>query len=342
MQFKKQKPHWLFIAGGLLLLVSAATWWLHGPKTGEGATNQSTAVLVAETVAAAVEPTLAEPELGSEADPATTANFARQLTYVPNTHSPRDDETPTTDVRDITAGNIEDLLQDNLDHALRGELASAYFVIRARRICERFANTPEDLERKIQRTNRKVERDIQRGRDLPSGKNNELPWYTTGDKESDRAHLQGWYDACQRVQSIFTTDLRHQLELLALQGDVMAAYLYASWPLDQLDTGEAFDQQFRWEGLARDFSQANMDRGEVAGLMAFAQSYMNGWFTARNGDLALAFSIAALNCGFETGSSRNFIGNRIDHLTTSEDPADQQRLQFALLEAERLALLCAH
>ena len=341
MSFKKLKPRWIFTAGVLLLLVSTATWWLRDPKAGAGAIDQPTPVPVTETVVADVEPTLEEPESGSETDPATTANFARQLTYVPNTYSPQDDET-TTNVRDVTAENIEDLLQDNLDHALRGELASAYFVIRARRICERFANTPEDLERKIQRTNRKVERDIQRGRDLPSGKNNELPWYTTGDKESDRAHLQGWYDACQRVQSIFTTDLRHQLELLALQGDVMAAYLYASWPLDQLDTGEAFDQQFRWEGLARDFSQANMDRGEVAGLMAFAQSYMNGWFTARNGDLALAFSIAALNCGFETNSSRNFIGNKIDHLTTSEDPADQQRLQFALLEAERLALLCAH
>jgi hypothetical protein len=245
-------------------------------------------------------------------------------------------------MRDITAGNIEHLLQANLDHALKGELASAYFVIRTRRVCERFANTPGELEKRIQRTDRKVERDIKRGRDLRSGTNNGLPWSATGDKENDRAQMEDWYDACQRVQTIFTPDLRRQLESLALRGDVMAAYLYASWPLDQLDIGEAFEMQFRWEGLARDFSRANLDRGEVAGLMAFAQSYQNGWFTERNGDLALAFSIAAMNCGFETNSSRNFISNRIDQLTSSEDPADQQRLQFALVEAERLGSSCIH
>jgi hypothetical protein len=263
------------------------------------------------------------------------------MTRVPDTRSTRDNDTPSTDIRDISAGNIGNLIQANLENALNDDMASAYFVVQARRVCGRFSDTPGDLEKRIERTNRKVERDIKRGRELPTGARNDLPWSATGDKEENRAHLESWYDACQNVQSMFTQDLRQQLELLALNGDVMAGYLYASWPLDQLDTGKAFDQQYRWEELARGFSRSNMDRGEVAGLMAFAQSYMNGWFTVRNGDLALAFSIAALNCGFETSSSRNFLSNRVEHLAASEDPADQQRLLFALTESERLGSLCS-
>ena len=113
------------------------------------------------------------------------------------------------------------------------------------------------------------------------------------------------------------------------------------WPLEHLDIGEAFNQQYRWEGLARDFSQANLDRGEVAGLMAFAQSYMRGWFTDNNGDLALAFTIAAVNCSsFETISLHSFLNSRVEHLANSDDPADLERLQFALAEADRLGSLC--
>jgi len=337
VQFKHIKTSWLIITGCLLLLGSTAIWWFGEQKTVTAVTPHAAPtgkIIVAPVKTTQVE---AEVEVGTEAVDTTTTSFASRLRTVPNT---RDDVAPSTDIRDITAGNIENLLQANLDSALAGEISSAYFVTRARMACERFANSPEDLEQRIKRANRKVEKNIKRGRDLPSSARNGLPWSATSDTEANRARLEDWYDACQRMQSIFTPDLRQQLESQALNGDVMARYLYASWPLELLNAGEAFDQQFRWEGLARNFSQANLDRGEVAGLMAFSQSYQSGSFTERNGELALAFTIAALNCGFETTSSRNFLTRRIDQLSNSDDPADLQRLQFALAEADYLGRLC--
>ena len=336
------KSSWLIIAGSLLLVVLTTTWWLDGRQTGTSVTPSPDPVPVAEILVPAAEPTMSEPETGSDSTLPTTENFARRLTHVPDNPPSRASDVLTTDWRDITAGNIEHLLQANLENTLKGELASAYFVVRARMACERFAGSRSDLERRIERTNKRVERDTERGRGVPDRRVNGLPMSVTEDTEANRANLENWYEACQRVQSMFSPDLRSQLEQLAMAGDVMARFLYASWPLDQLDVGEAFDQQYRWEGLARDFSQANLDRGEAAGLMAFSQSYQNGWFTQRNGDLALAFAIAALNCGFETTSTRKFLTNRIEHLSNAEDPADLQRLQFALQEAEHLGRFCVH
>jgi hypothetical protein len=243
-------------------------------------------------------------------------------------------------VRQATPENVNSLLQGNLDNALQGDMDSAYFVIRTRMACERFAGSPEELERRIQRINQRVDRDLERGRDLPVRPSNPLPVLITPDAEVNRVEMEQWYEACQRVQAAFTPDLRQRLEAQALRGDVMARLIYATWPLEKLDFGSAFDQQYHWERNARDFSQANLDRGELAGLIAFAQSYQYGWFTPRNGDLALAFTMAAFNCGFENDSMRNFLLNRINQLTSSDDPADLQRLEFALLEAQSLGSIC--
>ena len=170
------KRSWLIIAGGALLLISTAAWWLSSQKAGTTVTPRPTPAPVVETVLAPDEPTLPGSELGTEEVNTTTENFARRVKHVPDTRPPRDDDTPTTNERDITAGNVEDLLQANLDQALNGDMASAYFVTRTRMTCERFANTPEDLERRIQRTDRKVERDIKRGRESPTRGGNNAPW----------------------------------------------------------------------------------------------------------------------------------------------------------------------
>jgi hypothetical protein len=334
------KPVWLVISLSLLLLGISATWWLSDRQANTTVTPQ-VAPDPAQPLAtgpAPAEPIETEVETGSEATAPPATNYARKIAHVPDTR--RDNKSPVASIRDITAGNAEELLQTNLDNALDGDMASAYFVTRARMTCERFARTPEDLDRRIERTNRRVERDIKRGRDVPVRDKRPEPWSTGGDADENRANLEEWYDACQRVRSMFSPDLREQLETRALQGDVMAGYLYATWPLEQLDVGMAFEQQFRWEGLARDFSQANLDKGEVAGLIAFAQTYMNGWFTERNSELALAFAIAATNCNAEAIAFVGFLTNRIDGLASSDDPVDQQRLQFALLESERLGEVC--
>ena len=330
------------IAGSLLMAGLATFWWFNSQQTGTGMAPVTEPESVAEALVAEPEPLLLEEETGSEEVTPATENFARRITHVPNSPGSPASDFLTTNLKDASAENIEHLLQANLENTLNGELASAFFVVRARMACQRLSGTRSDLERRIERTNKRVEREAERGRGGPGRREGGLPLSVGDDPEANRANLESWYEACQRVQAMFSPDLRTELEQLAKQGDVMARYLYASWPLDILDVGEAFEQQFRWEELARDFSQANLDRGEAAGLMAFSQSYQNGWFTQRNGELALAFAIAALNCGFETTTTSNFLSKRINQLANSEDPADRQRLDFAMAESEQLGQYCAY
>jgi hypothetical protein len=268
------------------------------------------------------------------------AEFARRFIHVPDTRHDRDINAPTTDEHDITAENIDSLVQANLDHALTGDMASAYFVARSRMTCDRFASTSEELENSISRVNHRMERSKARGQEFTATAEIDQPWSVSGDADTNRVNMERWFDACQRLDSLFSPDLRQRLEMMALRGDVMARYLYATWPEEQLEAGEAFDQQFRWEDLAREFSLANMNAGEVAGLMAFGHSYLGGSFTSRDANLALAFGVAALNCGFETVSVRSYLASSIEKLTSSEDPADQLRFQFVLTESDRLTQFC--
>lgn len=336
----RMKTSWLVVVGSLVVVSVAAIWWLDGRKSRTGDVPQPAPTPVAEAIVDTLEPMLPETDSGLQTEDTAPESFARRIRRGSNTRPKGGENPPSTDLRSMTADNVEQLLQANLDQALDGELASAYFVMRARMACERFANTPEELEQRMERINKRVERDVERGREVSTRRGNDMSLSFTGDSDANRAQMERWYDSCQQVRSMLSPDLRQQLESQALSGDVMARYLYASWPLEALNAGGAFDQQYHWEGLAREFSQANLDSGEVAGLMAFAQSYMNGWFTKRDNDLALAFSIAALNCGFETGSSRNFMTGRIERLANSDDPVDVQRLQFALAEADHLGWFC--
>ena len=333
------RSSWFIIAGASLVLVFSAAWMLGGQEERSTAINNPVQVEDAVATPDALEQPAGDSS--SEIREAFTAEFARRLVHVPDNRPSRNVPGPTTDERDITAENVDQLVQSNLDFALEGGMASGYFVTRTRMTCERFTSTPGELERTIRRVNQRVENARVRGHDLPFKAEVDQPWSFTDDAEANRAHLERWYDACQRLQDIFTPDLRQRLELLALDGNVMARYLYATWPEELLNAGEAFDMQYRWEDRAREFSLANMESGEVAGLMAFGQSYMSGWFTSRNGDLALAFGVAALNCDFQTISVRSYLESSIDRLTSSEDPADRQRLQFILDESDRLGRFCA-
>jgi hypothetical protein len=287
------------------------------------------------------ETVVSEATVGAEENKDALREFARRFVHVPDTRQVREPEAPSTDERDITAENVDGLVEANLEHALTGDMASGYFVTRTRMSCDRVAKSPEELENSINTISRRIERAQARGHTLPGADGYDQPWSFTQDMEANRLHMVRWYDACERLRAVFTDDLRQRLEMLALNGNVMARYLYATWPVEQLDAGEAFDQLFHWEELSREFSLANLHSGYVAGLMALGHSYLSGYFTRRDPNLALAFGVAALNCGFETISVRSYLAGSIDHLMNSEDPADQLRLQFVLTESDRLGQYCS-
>ncbi len=337
------KSSWFVVIGAAMLLGLGLAWWLGEPGT-QGPVITSSAPAPESMPESLVNPTgAAQPFAEPVPQPleSAQARIARRLVQTPAFPAARADDAPTTDERDITPDNIEQLTRDNLDHALTGDLDSGYFVTRSRMACERFADTPEGLDRSISRVERRVRNAQANSRKLPDRPEYGQPWSFTDDMEANRAHMKRWYSACERIRDMFSPDLRLQLENMALNGDVMARYLYATWPVEVLDGGEAFESQFRWEELAREFSRANMEMGEAAGLLAFGQSYMSGWFTARNGDLALSFGVAALNCGFETISIRSYLASSIERLTSSQNPADLQRLQFIIDESDHLSRFCA-
>ena len=275
---------------------------------------------------------------GSEAPSAPTA--ARRLAPVPGAPAPGASGASLPDPLDLTPENIDGHVRSALAQALEGDFPAAYFLNRAWSMCRGFPEDEAGLERRVDQWNRRARRMSARGIDLERWAGLGGPRAISEDPEENRRHLEGWFDACGRVRETMTLDLRADLERRGRAGDPMARYLYALWPEENLTAEEAFERQFRWEQTARDFSLANLEQGEVAGLMAFGQSYLQGLFTARNPTLALAFALAAVQCGFEDVSSRSFLSERIDRLTASEDPADQERLRFVITMADSWTPLC--
>ena len=285
---------WIAV-GGMLLILGIAMFMFLGDRTPDTAASTPATVSEAVYSPGPIERGEMDPEPEFETEYTAPTEFARRLIHVPDTRPSADDAAPSTNERDITASNLESLLTANLERALEGEMASAYFAVRAWQACERFSRSPAELEKRIERTNKQVERDVKRGRELPARADKRVPFRITANPDINRSNLQDWFDACQRVRNTFTQDFREQLESQALAGNVMARYLYAVWPPGELDLGEAFVQQYHWEGLAREFSEANLESGEVAGLMAFGDSYRGGWFTSKNDDLAMAFTLSLIH-----------------------------------------------
>jgi hypothetical protein len=337
---RSMKTAWPVLVASIFVLALASAILLGVTDQDAAGEPESASVDALQRPGVQKGPVPAEQE--AELEPGFTAPeaFARRLVHVPDTRLADERGGPTTDERDIKAENIESLVQENLVRALEGEMASAWFAAQARRACQGFAGSPEELEKRIERTNRKAERDIKRGRELPEQDGGRVPYAISPNPDVNRTNLQNWYEACQHVRGLFGPDFRDQLERQALDGNVNARYLYAVWPPETLDIGGAFEQQYHWEDLAREFSRLNLETGEVAGPLAFAESYRRGLFTAESDNLALAFTFAAFKCGFDAATMGGFLEERINRLSASDDPADQQRLQAVLLEADQLSAYC--
>ena len=102
------------------------------------------------------------------------------------------------------------------------------------------------------------------------------------------------FDECSRMRTVFTDELRKQLDQLAQDGDVMARYLYAVWPPVLTFSVESVESDWDWSRKAYTYSAENLAQGEPAGLLAFGQSYSHGLFTRTNGPLGEAVMRAAL------------------------------------------------
>ena len=133
----------------------------------------------------------------------------------------------------------------------------------------------------------------------------------------NRDYLSQWHEQCERARSLFNHDLRRRLEKLAQNGHVMARYLYASWkPSMTIDSG-VFERTTRWHLNATDFSYANLEEGELAGMIAIGESYIYGGFTSHNLRLGLftlraasEYEHAAVDDGGANGPDPRGVGIR--------------------------------
>jgi hypothetical protein len=107
-----------------------------------------------------------------------------------------------------------------------------------------------------------------------------------------------WFHGCNKLRDLFTQDTRQELERLALDGHAMARYLYAIWKPEQALEPETFANYVRWQLNAIQFSDANLEAGEVAGLVAYSHTLSQGLFTGRSDLLAEILRRSSYACGY--------------------------------------------
>jgi hypothetical protein len=215
-----------------------------------------------------------------------TLSFARRIAHVPsNTNAGL-----YQNIDEIDESEIEEFTNTNLTEALAGDINAANRVVHALRKCKEVPNSKEAVEFEVNRMVQRYERMAEN-----HNRNRTYP----GETEL-RERSTSQYENCKFNKSLFTTDLRQQLERMANQGHVAARYLYALWPPEVFGRPDAFLLQQEWSEKALNFTLANLTMGETAGLLAFGQSYANnGMFTTSDRYLGTAFIIAAIDCGLE-------------------------------------------
>ncbi|NND44144.1 MAG: hypothetical protein HKN58_02390, partial [Xanthomonadales bacterium] len=243
---------------------------------------------------------------------------ARRLVHVPAGDASGAKATSRyDDLRNISEDELEAFTDYNLEKGLAGDLGAANRVVHAHRRCASAPRSLVQIENQVQTQQRRYRQWAARGgndRGFPS-------------EQELREQLTRQFESCRFMDSMFTPDLRRQLEEMAERGHVTARYLYALWPPETFGRADAFLRQQEWAERALAYTLANLTAGETAGLLAFGQSYANnGTFTARDRYLGTAFIIAALDCGLELDYYANYINGFLSSerfAGTADDPRDE-------------------
>lgn len=275
-------------------LLAIAIWWF-----GLDSDIQNPASKSSDIAAAPTEP---EPQPATEDGIASTeskpVSTAKTIAHVPPRKLQTESTaTPFDNINAVTSETLDKFTRHNLDAAIAGDFDAAFRVSAARKRCINVPKTMERVESMVQIMQQKFERGLDRGTtntytvDSPS---NEFPT-----EAENRAHQMRWYAACHMQRELFNDELRNGLDKLAQQGHVVARYLYAVWPPDYLGKSDGFLIQHEWVTKAREYSFLNLEQGEIAGLVAFAEAYSSGrLFANRDSNISFALMKAAIECGF--------------------------------------------
>jgi len=124
---------------------------------------------------------------------------------------------------------------------------------------------------------------------------------------------------CQATRRLFGDDMRKRLEEEAKNGSVTARFLYAMWLPEQRQSNQAnLIEWITYQGLAWDFTWANIREGEPLGLLAYGRSLEHSgspYFTPRHYNYGPAFILASKKCGLESPTVDQKVGNLTSYWT---------------------------
>jgi hypothetical protein len=230
---------------------------------------------------------------------------AKRIVQVPDSwRSNGDVEFEESLVSMVTAENLVPFTASAIEKALDGELDAAVSLRRLRWLCEETFNPDSPYRLNIEQHHQWAEEEGEhlppegKPKTLTGGEGISFTLYPT--EEQNMAHIDRWFDACATVRTFWSPETRGQLRSLAERGDVMARYLYASWKPRESIKENAFDEYLEWQLNALEFSMANLEEGEPAGLLAFGESFTYMLFTSIHSRLGAVMMKAALDCGLES------------------------------------------
>lgn len=292
--------------------------------------------------------------VGDAKDPDTTetrgdparAEPVRRIAHVPPPNDSVEDEWKAAyaDLMAVRAEKLPAFARGWLDEALLNDLEAGLMAVESRGRCMLVPTDEWQLELRVDELWAVADATLRRTGAIENG-TGDSPRHLFPSHEETRAHQVRWFHACRELTGLFESGYRERIRQMAQNGHVVARYLYALWPPPDGLKMDDFLAWQRWQSTASHFSMQNLEAGEAAGMLAFAQAYSSspiGTFVPSrdiNRLRALAFYIAARDCGFESDRLQSMI----DVYVTVRVPAEtapESGFGEILSLAEEIATLC--
>lgn len=338
MRFHLSRRSILAAVGILAILVLVLAAWFQSLPESEQTLSTGDVLDSSETPVPL--PSIEEESPVSDVKPKEGLESGKRIVHVPDTRT----ESPNLDqlwIEDVMGTTVTEFAEQTITTALDGDLEVGLKFRHLQEICSP-AYTPSDqigLDRKVREMMQFAEKEAATGKPIPpEGKPymTTFPIWGTGlstrvfpNAEQNRSHLNQWQQGCRDLSSLLNDELRDELEKLAREGHVFARHLYALWKPDSGTDQQALDRRLRWQMNAIEFTYANLTEGQVAGVIAFGESYIYALFTDLDLEMGLSLLGAALKCGYES----KMIQDQYDLLAIL--PRDQIEER-----AERLSAYC--
>jgi len=323
MNLQPSRRTTIAVVGFAAVAVVALALWYFAPTESESlAESPGTSEPVMEEIG---ESAIAEsPEV--PADSGNQVQPAKRIVHVPDTRKP---QAPGSDLdpTNVTAAELGAFASQALERALEGDLAVApnlaYLVNGCSHSVPLNASALEEFVAQFRQMTQRSE--VAGDPVPPEGRVHNRLWPNPPGFEIrrfptdqlNRLHLSEWMQGCLQVLGRFNEDTRKELEHLARNGNVIARYLYAMWRPRLTLASDALERLIEWQINALEFSYANLEEGQIAGVLAFSESYSSALFTGFDFGLSLAMKKAAWECGVDSDELREFLGSYGDEQITS-------------------------